>query len=84
MNNYLNVIKEKIKKNIKIEKINILDNSHKHKTHKFYDENKFHIYLEIQSKYLNALPRIKAQRMIMNILKKEIQNRIHALEINIK
>ena len=84
MNNYLNVIEEKIKKNIKIEKINVLDNSHKHKTHKFYDKNKFHIYLEIQSKYLNALPRIKAQRMIMEILKEEIQNRIHALEINIK
>ena len=84
MNEFLKFIKDKVQKNIKIESILILDNSSLHKKHKFYDPKKYHLSLEIKSRYLNSLTKIKAQRTIMKILSKELQTKIHALEIKIK
>ena len=84
MKNFLELIEKKIKSNLVIEKIKIIDNTHRHTKHKFFDKNKFHISLEIYSKHLKSLNRIKAQRMIMDILKEELNYKIHALEIKIK
>jgi stress-induced morphogen len=84
MNNFLELIENKIKKNIKIESILITDNSNLHKKHKFFDIKKYHLCLEIESNYLNSLSKIKAHREIMNILSKELRTKIHALEIKIK
>tara|TARA_B110000971_G_scaffold203989_1_gene224959 strand:+ start:362 stop:616 length:255 start_codon:yes stop_codon:yes gene_type:complete len=84
MNDFLRSIETKIKKNLKIESILIIDNSSKHKKHKFFDSEKYHLKLEIRSVYLNSLNKIMAQREIMKILAKEMKNKIHALEIRIK
>jgi BolA protein len=84
MNNYLKDIESKIKENLKIEKLNIVDNSEKHKSHKFFDSQKYHICLEIESIYLKKLNKIDAQREIFKILKEDLKNKIHALEIKIK
>ena len=84
MNNYLKDIESKIKENLKIEKLNIVDNSEKHKSHKFFDSQKYHIRLEIESIYLKKLNKIDAQRKIFKILKEDLKNKIHALEIKIK
>tara|TARA_B100001093_G_scaffold184567_1_gene177218 strand:+ start:10936 stop:11190 length:255 start_codon:yes stop_codon:yes gene_type:complete len=84
MENFLKIIEDKLKKNIKIEKILVLDNSNKHKKHKFFDKDKFHIGLEIESNFLKTKNRIESQRIIMNILKEELKEKIHALEIIIK
>ena len=84
MNGFLKHIEEKVKKNIKIEKILIVDNSSKHKKHKFFDSNKYHLTLEIHSNYLNSISKVSAQRQIMKILDKELKEKIHALEIKIK
>ena len=35
MKNYFEEIKKKLSKKIKLENLEIIDNSHKHKTHKF-------------------------------------------------
>ena len=75
---------KKIKDKIDIEKIVVIDNSRKHKTHKFFDKDKYHICLEIHSKYLKKLKRLESQRLIMSILNEELKNKIHALEIKIK
>ena len=83
MNDFLSMIENKIKKNIEIENILIVDNSNKHKKHKFFNSKKYHLKLEIQSTYLISLDKIKAQREIMSLLKKELKNKIHALEIKI-
>ena len=40
MKNYLVIIKEKITQKLSLEKINIVDNSHKHRKHKFFDSKK--------------------------------------------
>ena len=62
----------------------IIDNSKKHKGHKFFSENKYHLHLKIKSLYLKSISRLSAQRLIMSILKEELKNKIHALEISIE
>ncbi|MDC0418643.1 BolA family transcriptional regulator [Pelagibacteraceae bacterium] len=84
MNNFLKFIENKIKENIKIESISIIDNSSLHKKHKFFSADKYHLKLEIKSDYLNSLTKLKAQRAIMKLLTKELNTKIHALEIKIK
>ena len=84
MENYLKNIEDKLNKKIKFEKLEIIDNSHKHKKHKFFTKDKYHLHLKINSLYLKSISRLSAQKMIMNILKDELKNKIHALEINIE
>ena len=84
MKNYFEVIREKLINEIKIEDIHIVDNSHKHKGHKFFSPEKFHLHLKIKSLYLNSMSRISAQKMIMKILRDDLKTKIHALEISIE
>tara|TARA_B100002052_G_C15553548_1_gene450193 strand:+ start:192 stop:446 length:255 start_codon:yes stop_codon:yes gene_type:complete len=84
MKNYFEKIKDKLKENIKIESIELIDNSHKHKSHKFFSPKKYHIQLKIKSLYLNSISRISAQKMVMKVLEDELKTKIHALEINIE
>ena len=84
MKNYFDEIKTKLNKEIKIEEIQIVDNSQKHKGHKFFSPKKFHLKLIIKSLYLSSLTRVNAQKMIMKILSDDLRNKIHALEINIE
>ncbi len=81
---YFEEICTKLKNQIELENIEIIDNSHKHKGHKFYSVEKFHLKLKIKSSYLNSLSRINAQKMIMKILKEDLETKIHALEISIE
>ena len=84
MNDFLSFAENKIKKNIEVEKILIVDNSSLHKKHRFFDSEKYHLKLEIESTYLRSLDKIKAQRQIMSLLAEELKKKIHALEIKIK
>jgi|TARA_B110000914_G_C15388026_1_gene411041 BolA protein len=84
MKNYFNEINVKLNKQIKIEKITIVDNSHKHKGHKFFSPEKLHLKLIIKSLYLQSISRINAQKLIMRILKEDLNTKIHALEIKIE
>ena len=84
MNDFLKFIEKKIKENIKIESIVVIDNSILHKKHKFFSAEKYHLSLEIKSDYLNSLTKLKAQREIMKLLAEEFNTKIHALEIKIK
>ena len=84
MKNYFDQICTKLKKEIEIEDIQIVDNSHKHKGHKFYSPEKFHLQLKIKSLYLNSISRVSAQKTIMKVLSEDLKTKIHALEINIE
>ena len=84
MNNFFDDIIAKLKKEIEIEKIEIVDNSHKHVKHKSFSPDKFHLHLKIRSLYLNSLSRVTAQKEVMKVLKNELSNKIHALEISIE
>ena len=84
MKNYFDEIKAKINNKIEIENIEIVDNTQKHKGHKFYSPNKFHLHLKIKSLYLNSLSRVSAQKIVMKILSDDLKTKIHALEISIE
>jgi len=83
MENYLEEIKIKLKENIKLEKIDIIDNSHLHSKHKFFDKNKKHLKIIIKSSFLKDLNKIEGHKKIMEILKEDLREKIHALEIKI-
>ena len=55
MNDFLSMIENKIKKNIESRKNLIIDNSNKHKKHRFFNSEKYHLKLEIQSTYLRSI-----------------------------
>jgi len=84
MNNFFEDIISKLKKEIEIEQIEIVDNSHKHIKHKSFSPDKFHLHLKIKSLYLNSLSRVTAQKEVMKVLKDDFSNKIHALEISIE
>ena len=83
MENFLEEIKIKIKKNIELEEIDIVDNSYLHSNHKFFDKNKKHLKIIIKSNFLKNLKKIESHKKIMEILKNDLKEKIHALEIKI-
>ena len=84
MKNYLDEIELKLKNQIAIEELIIVDNSHKHKGHKFFSPEKFHLHLKIKSLYLRSISRISGQKLVMKILNEDLKTKIHALEISIE
>ena len=84
MKNYFKEICIKLNDEIKIEHIDIVDNSHKHKGHKSFSPEKFHLHLKIKSLYLDSISRLNAQKIIMRVLKDDLNTKIHALEISIE
>ena len=48
MKNYFEEIEKKLRMQIKFESLEIVDNSHKHKGHKFFSAEKFHLHLKIK------------------------------------
>ena len=83
MKNYFDTIQIKLIEAIEIEEIEIVDNSHKHVGHKSFSSEKYHLHLKIKSLYLNSISRVNAQKMIMKVLKKDLETKIHVLEISI-
>ena len=82
--NFLDEVKEKINKKINPENIILIDNSSLHTKHKSFDINKFHLKIIIKSKKLKSMDKIAAHKEIFSVLKNEMSNKIHALEIEIE
>jgi len=82
--NFFDKVKKKINNQINPENIILIDNSNLHAKHKSFDSNKFHIKLIIKSEKLKNMDKISAHKKIFSILKEEMKNKIHALEIEIK
>ena len=76
-------IKEKISKKINPENITLIDNSSFHTKHKSFDPKKFHLKIIIKSEKLRNMDKVAAHKEIFAILKYEMRNKIHALEIEI-
>ena len=83
MESYFKDIEKRLKQKISFEKLEIIDNSEKHKGHKFFSKERYHLHLKIKSTYLKSISRLNAQKMIMNILKDDLKYKIHALQISI-
>ena len=80
---FFDKIKEKISRKINLENIILIDNSHLHTKHKSFDSNKLHLKIIIKSEKLKNMNKIVAHKEIYSILKDEMSNKIHALEIEI-
>ena len=81
--NFFDKIKEKINKKINPENLTLIDNSSFHTKHKSFDSNKFHLKIIIKSEKLKKMSKIVAHKEIFSILKDEMNNKIHALELEI-
>ncbi len=84
MENYFKEIEKKLKLKIKFEKLEIIDDSNKHKGHKFFSEDRYHLHLKIKSLYLKSISRLNAQKLIMHALDQDLKTKIHALQITIE
>ena len=80
---FFDEVKEKINGKISPENIILIDKSNLHSTHKSFDINKYHLKIIIKSKKLKNMNKIAAHKEIFSILKDEMKNKIHALEIEI-
>ena len=84
MINYIEKLKEKIINKLNPDEILIVDNSHLHTKHKSFDAKKFHLKFIIKSEKLKKMNKIDSHKLIFSILKDEMKNKIHALEIEIE
>ena len=80
---FFDKVKEKVSRKINPENIILIDNSHLHTKHKSFDLNKLHLKIIIKSEKLKNMNKIMAHKEIYSILKDEMSNKIHALEIKI-
>ena len=81
INQLIEIVKNKINKNISCDKIEIEDKTFLHKNHSLNDKNKFHIKLIITSNYLKEKNKIQSTKEIYKILEKELKNNIHSIQI---
>ena len=81
INDLIAIVKKKLIKEIKIEKIEVEDKSFLHKNHSGQQEGKFHLKLKIRSKELKDLNRIESNKKIYKILDQEMKEYIHSLQI---
>ncbi len=81
---FFDEIKEKINKKINTKNIILIDNSSFHTKHKSFDPDKLHLKIIIESEKLKKMNKVAAHKEIFTILKEEMKNKIHALEIEIK
>ena len=81
INSLIKILKEKLKKKIKISNIEIEDKSFLHKKHQNFSKDKFHIKIIIESSELKKIGSIEANRKIHGILRDEIARSIHSLQI---
>ena len=83
INQLIEIVKNKLNKNILCDKIEVEDKTFLHKDHKTHDKNKYHIKIIITSDYLRAKNKIKSTKEIYKILNEELKNYIHSIQISI-
>ena len=84
INDLNDTIKKKISKQFMIDEILIEDKTYLHLKHKNFQKNKFHIKIFIKSKELSNMSKINSTKKIYEILKLEIKNYIHSIQIVLK
>ena len=78
-------ISEKLKNNLNIQSLEIIDESEKHRGHAGFQEGgESHFIIKIISNDFEGLNKVKRHKLIYQILDFEIKNKIHALSIDAK
>ena len=81
INNLIAIVKKKLTSEIVIEKIDIEDKSFLHKNHSGHQKDKFHLKITIGSNELKSQNRIESDKKIYKVLKDEMKEYIHSLQI---
>ena len=81
INKLIEIVKEKITKEIILQEINVQDKSFLHKSHKNNSPNKFHIKITIVSEELKSKKKIDSTKRIYKILGNELKNHIHSIQL---
>ena len=83
INKLIELVKEKISKEIILQEINVEDKSFLHKNHLNNSPNKFHIKITIMSDELRSIKKIDSTKRIYKILKNELRKYIHSIQLSI-
>ena len=81
INQLKEIVKNKLKKNIVCDNIEVEDKTFLHKNHSSHDKNKFHIKLIITSSDMKKKNKIQSTKEIYKILEEELKNYIHSVQI---
>ena len=81
INDLILIVKKKINENLSVENIDIEDKTFLHKHHENHDKKKFHLKLIIKSSELKKMKKIQSTRKIYSILKEELDEYIHSIQI---
>ena len=83
INKLIEIVKEKIKKEIVLQEIYVEDKSFLHKSHKNNSIKKFHIKISIVSDELKSKKKIDSTKIIYKILDNELKNYIHSIQLSV-
>ena len=83
INNLIEIVKEKIAKEITLQEIDVEDKSFLHVSHKNNSSNKFHLKITITSNELKSKNKIDSTKRIYKILENELKNYIHSIQLSI-
>ena len=83
INKLIEIVKEKIRKEIVLQEIYVEDKSFLHKGHINNSPNKFHIKIIIISDELKSKKKIESTKKIYKILENELKSYIHSIQISI-
>tara|TARA_B100001093_G_scaffold495367_1_gene539778 strand:+ start:370 stop:630 length:261 start_codon:yes stop_codon:yes gene_type:complete len=81
INELIENVKKKLKKNIVIKNILIENKTFLHKNHPGHENNKFHLKISIESDELKKLNKIESNKKVYKILNEELKKHIHSLQI---
>tara|TARA_B100002051_G_scaffold155931_1_gene147506 strand:- start:1263 stop:1523 length:261 start_codon:yes stop_codon:yes gene_type:complete len=83
INQLIDIVKKKIKSNLYVEELKVIDKTFLHKKHISHEKEKFHIQIIIKSEKLKLQNKIETSRVVHKILKEEIREFIHSLQIKL-
>ena len=83
INQLISIVKKKIKSNLYVEELKVIDKTFLHKKHISHEKEKFHIQIIIKSEKLKLQNKIETSRVVHKILKEEIREFIHSLQIKL-
>ena len=83
INKLIEIVKEKVTKEIILQEINVEVKSFLHKDHINNSPNKFHIKITIISDELKSKKKIYSTKKIYKILENELKNYIHSIQLSI-
>ena len=75
------IIEKKLRENFTLTSLEIEDKSFLHKKHKNFKEDKFHIKLTIGADEFKNVNSIDSNRKIYDVLRNEMKENIHSLQI---